>query len=41
MRAEMKEKIIRVCEEKITAKGTGVGQSFYAFFRTITTIRSC
>lgn len=28
----MKEKIVRVCEEKITAKGDSVGVSFYAFF---------
>lgn len=32
MRAEMKDKIIRICDAKITAKGTGVGLSFYAFF---------
>lgn len=32
MRAEMKEKIIRVCEAKITARGHNVGLSFYAFF---------
>jgi len=28
----MKDKIIRICDAKITAKGTGVGLSFYAFF---------
>lgn len=32
MREDMKQKIIRVCEAKITAKGSNVGLSFYAFF---------
>ena len=32
MRTEIKEKIIRTCEEKITSKGSNVGLSFYAFF---------
>ncbi|KQN46864.1 hypothetical protein ASE93_12185 [Serratia sp. Leaf50] len=32
MRAGMKEKIIRICEAKIAAKGVDVGLSFYAFF---------
>lgn len=32
MQAGMKEKIIRVCEAKIAAKGSNVGGSFYAFF---------
>lgn len=32
MRASLREKIIQVCDQKITAKGTGVGLSFYAFF---------
>ncbi|AJQ99093.1 DUF6500 family protein [Hafnia paralvei] len=32
MQAGMKEKIIRVCEAKIAAKGSNVGVSFYAFF---------
>lgn len=32
MRAEMKEKIIRICEAKIVTKGSSVGLSFYAFF---------
>ncbi|CAE1151307.1 DUF6500 family protein [Serratia rhizosphaerae] len=32
MRTAMKEKIVRVCEEKIMAKGSHVGLSFYAFF---------
>ncbi|PWQ93953.1 DUF6500 family protein [Leucothrix arctica] len=32
MRASLKEKIIKVCDEKIEKKGTNVGLSFYAFF---------
>lgn len=32
MRTGMKEKIIRICEAKIAAKGESVGLSFYAFF---------
>ena len=28
----LKEKIIAVCNEKISKKGTNVGLSFYAFF---------
>lgn len=32
MRSELREKIIEVCDKKITAKGEGVGVSFYAFF---------
>ncbi|AZK65134.1 DUF6500 family protein [Pectobacterium versatile] len=32
MRTGMKEKIIRVCEAKIAAKGSNAGLSFYAFF---------
>lgn len=28
----MKEKIIRICDAKIAAKGSDVGLSFYAFF---------
>jgi len=32
MRDCLKEKIIRVCDKKITAKGDNVGLSFYAFF---------
>lgn len=32
MGEEMKVKIIKVCDEKIQAKGPGVGLSFYAFF---------
>ena len=32
MRAELKAKIVQVCDEKITKKGSNVGLSFYAFF---------
>ena len=32
MRAELKSKIIEVCNKKILLKGTSVGLSFYAFF---------
>ncbi|KLP53249.1 hypothetical protein ABR39_21815 [Enterobacter genomosp. O] len=32
MRQGIKEKIIRICDAKITAKGSDVGLSFYAFF---------
>lgn len=32
MRAELREKIIQVCEKKIQQKGSNVGVSFYAFF---------
>jgi len=32
MQASIKEKIIRVCDVKIAAKGSNVGLSFYAFF---------
>ena len=32
MNNEIKEKIIAVCDSKITKKGTQVGLSFYAFF---------
>ncbi len=32
MRASLKEKIIKVCDDKIEKKGTNVGLSFYAFF---------
>ncbi len=28
----LKDKMIAVCDSKITAKGTNVGLSFYAFF---------
>tara|TARA_R110001606_G_scaffold8263_3_gene36207 strand:+ start:497 stop:715 length:219 start_codon:yes stop_codon:yes gene_type:complete len=33
MNKEIKEKIIKVCNEKIAKKGTNVGLSFYAFFK--------
>ena len=33
MRAELRNKIIQVCDTKIAAKGTDVGLSFYAFFK--------
>lgn len=32
MREYLKKKIIEVCDEKIEAKGSNVGLSFYAFF---------
>jgi hypothetical protein len=32
MKAILKEKIIKVCNEKIEKKDTNVGVSFYAFF---------
>lgn len=32
MRSELRQKIIEVCDKKITTKGEGVGVSFYAFF---------
>ena len=32
MRQATREKAIKVCEEKIAAKGSNVGLSFYAFF---------
>ena len=32
MRAELKQKIIDVCDQKIDKKGETVGLSFYAFF---------
>ncbi len=33
MRQQLREKIIEVCDQKIAAKGEGVGLSFYAFFK--------
>ncbi|CAL2084185.1 conserved hypothetical protein [Tenacibaculum dicentrarchi] len=33
MTDEIKQKIIAICEEKITKKGANVGLSFYAFFQ--------
>jgi len=32
MRTALQEKIISVCDKKITQKGSNVGLSFYAFF---------
>lgn len=32
MRVSMKAKILKICDEKIAAKGSNVGLSFYAFF---------
>ena len=32
MRAELRAKVIEVCNKKIASKGTNVGLSFYAFF---------
>ena len=32
MQQQLREKIIQVCDQKIAAKGSNVGLSFYAFF---------
>ncbi|OTG65599.1 DUF6500 family protein [Acinetobacter silvestris] len=32
MNTALKEKILKVCDEKINQKGNNVGLSFYAFF---------
>ena len=32
MRPSLKEKVLEVCDRKISEKGAGVGLSFYAFF---------
>ncbi|GHA50570.1 hypothetical protein GCM10008927_14610 [Amylibacter ulvae] len=32
MRQSLREKAIRICDQKITQKGDNVGLSFYAFF---------
>jgi len=32
MQKSLQEKIMEVCDKKITQKGTNVGLSFYAFF---------
>ncbi|WHR58310.1 DUF6500 family protein [Acinetobacter haemolyticus] len=32
MRAELKTRILQICDEKIEKKGSNVGLSFYAFF---------
>ena len=33
MTKSLKDKIIEVCDKKITSKGKNVGVSFYAFFK--------
>lgn len=33
MRKELREQIVEVCNQKIEQKGSGVGLSFYAFFK--------
>jgi len=33
MTPDLKQRIIHVCETKISAKGAAVGLSFYAFFK--------
>lgn len=33
MNKEIREKIITVCDDKISKKGNNVGLSFYAFFK--------
>lgn len=32
MRSELRDQILRICEQKIANKGSAVGVSFYAFF---------
>lgn len=32
MRPSLKQKVLEVCDRKISEKGAGVGLSFYAFF---------
>ena len=32
MKAELRAKIVEICDKKISAKGDNVGLSFYAFF---------
>ena len=32
MRASLRQKVVSVCDAKISQKGEGVGLSFYAFF---------
>ena len=32
MRVELRNKIIKICDNKIRSKGSNVGLSFYAFF---------
>ena len=33
MTSTLKEKILEVCDKKVSQKGTNVGISFYAFFK--------
>lgn len=33
MQKELREKIVEICDQKIAQKGSGVGLSFYAFFK--------
>ncbi len=33
MNSKLKSKVIKVCDDKIAAKGENVGLSFYAFFK--------
>lgn len=33
LRKELRDRIVYLCEQKIEQKGTGVGLSFYAFFK--------
>ncbi len=33
MKKELSTRIIRICEQKIAARGNDVGLSFYAFFK--------
>ncbi|MGJ8655579.1 MAG: DUF6500 family protein [Akkermansiaceae bacterium] len=33
MNPTLREKVIEVCDQKISSKGEGVGLSFYAFFK--------
>ncbi len=33
MRKTLRDKIVKTCDAKITAKGENVGLSFYAFFK--------
>ena len=35
MSPELKQRIIKICNEKIMSKGPNVGLSFYAFFANI------
>lgn len=38
MRKSLQQKIIQICNDKISAKGEGVGLSFYAFLQIKMTI---